>query len=538
MKKEYRIYIAFAWAVLLAGGCKEELDLGPLEPDMKCDRTQIPVGEKICFMDQSKGSVTRWDWTFEGGEPATSQFCSPEVVYNAPGTYSVTLRIGRGESSAERVFKELITVSYPTEIVADFEADKTNAYDTDEVSFRDLSSGFPNAWEWTFTSADGIIQTSADQNPVMKFAPGLYTVTLSVKNPVAHDVVTKKDYLNVIDHNAVAADFGVVSPLMIIEGGTVSFEDRTMGSPTGWEWTFDGADEPVSVERNPVVRYSKAGRYKVGLRACNNINSSVLEKDAYVMVLPKDGLKMWFPFNGTMQDMSPQGNIVMNEFVSDPSQWKVDLTAPSRHEYGFSAKLGGDCKTNSDNYAVLQVANPEKLPGGAETMTLVMWVKADGSVAGKMGLFNRGRPAGAITQNTADKNQSQEWARINTTSSKSEGFVRWYVNTTGQGSAAAANDTKRNLMENEWHCVVFVKEHVNGKLVIKIYVDGELTSEGAPQDVKDTYKDPFFFGCTEQFTKTKEHQINTPLNGCLDDIMMYDYPMTAEQIRNLYMIMK
>ncbi len=77
-----------------------------------------------------------------------------------------------------------------------------------------------------------------------------------------------------------------------------------------------------------------------------------------------------------------------------------------------------------------------------------------------------------------------------------------------------------------------------GKCVTKIYADGRLSATSAAQTAKDTYKDPFFIGCTEQFTKTKDHQINAPLLGCLDDIMIYDHAKTAEEIQTLYEIMK
>ncbi len=521
---------------LLAAGCKDDIS-APLDAAMECDRTEIAAGDVVCFVDRSQGSPARWDWIFEGGEPATSQLSSPEVVYNSPGTYSVTLRVGRGGENSEKVYSQFITVAYPYEVSADFEADVVNAYNTDIVTFTDRSTGFPTTWDWTFTSAEGTVVKSTEQNPAMTFEPGLYTVTLKVKNPNAESSVTKEDYLNVIDKDAVAAEFEVSGSRMILAGGEVTFKDMTMGSPTSWKWEFEGADTPVSTDRNPKIRYSKAGRYKVKLTAANSINTSVCEKEGHIMVIPSQNLSMWIPCDGSLKDFSPKANISVKEYVSDPSKWKVELNAPSRHGDGASALLGGACKTNTDDYAVLQVENPDQLPGGMQSTTFILWVKADGKDGSRMGLFNRGRPAGAITHDTADKNQSQEWARLNTTSSSSEGCVRWYVNTTDQGSACAANTTK-NLLDNQWHCIAFVKEVSGGDCVIKVYSDGELDVTSAKQQAKDTYKDPFFIGCTEQFTKTKDHQINNPFNGCLDDIMMFDKAMTAEEVKTLYEILK
>lgn len=534
----YKSYIIGIAALTGFASCSDDVSMAPLEADMKCDRTEISAGETVYFMDKSSGNPARWDWEFEGGEPATSQLSSPEIVYTTPGVYSVKLRVGRGDNNSEKVYTEYITVAYPDEIIADFEADKLNAYNTDDVTFTDLSTGFPAAWDWTFTNAEGITVKSTEQNPVLKFAPGVYTVTLTVTSPVANATITKENYLNVIDHDAVAAEFRSTTSRMILAGQTVTFEDMTMGRPENWNWTFEGADTRTSTERNPVVRYSTAGRYKVTMTAYNEVNSSTIEKDEYIMVLPTTGLSMWFPFNGSLKDMGPTGNTIMEEYTSDASKWKINLLSPSRHDGDYSVQLGGNCKTNSDDYAVLRLTNPEQLPGGMQSTTLVIWVKGDPAKGSRQGLFNRGRPAGAITGSTADKNQSQEWARLNTTASKSEGFARWYINSTGQGSACAANTTATSLLDNEWHCLVFVREVESGKCTAKIYADGKLEATSTPQTAKDTYKDPWFFGCTEQFTATKDHQINTPFQGCFDDIMLYDHAFTASEVQQLYNIMK
>ena len=86
----YRSYILGAATLLFLASCEDEVKVAPLEANMKSDRTEVAAGDKVCFMDQSSGNPARWDWEFEGGEPATSQLFSPEIVYNKPGTYSVT----------------------------------------------------------------------------------------------------------------------------------------------------------------------------------------------------------------------------------------------------------------------------------------------------------------------------------------------------------------------------------------------------------------------------------------------------------------
>ena len=48
------------------------------------------------FSDESMGNVVTYDWSFAGGTPATSSSASPEVVWDAPGTFEVTLTVGDG----------------------------------------------------------------------------------------------------------------------------------------------------------------------------------------------------------------------------------------------------------------------------------------------------------------------------------------------------------------------------------------------------------------------------------------------------------
>lgn len=535
---KFRSYIIAAMALIGFAACEDDLKDAPLEAAMECDRTEVLAGEKVCFTDMSTGNPARWDWTFEGGEPATSQLSSPEVVYTRPGTYTVTLRVGRKDKNSEKVYTQLINVEFPSEMTADFAADKLNAYNTDDVTFTDLSTGFPNKWAWTFTSADGKHTYTSDlAQPVLKFEPGLYTVTLDASSPKAQSTVTKKDYLNVIDRDAVATDFEASTSLLILEGGSVTFADKTMGRPEAWKWEFEGAATASSTERNPTVKYNKAGRYKVTLTASNDVNSSTLTKESYVMVLPADGLGMWLPFNGTYDDLGPE-KVRVEEFKL--GNYEINLRAPSRHAQGYSVRLDGNTKTNTDGYAILKLNDDDasRIPGGMMSSTMVIWIKVENTTLSQVGLFNRGRPAGAITWDTADKNQSQSWARLNKTWKSGEGYVRWYVNTTGAGSALAANSDDKNIIDGEWHCVTLVREVSAGNAVAKIYVDGTLSNASAQQQAKDTYRDNFYLGCTQQFTAAKRVQINNPLQGCLDDVMIYSRAFTAAEVAQLYNIMK
>jgi PKD repeat protein len=68
----------------------------PLFADFMADQTDICDGEMVNFTSNSIGNVETYSWTFEGGEPATSDEENPSVVYATAGTYNVSLTISDG----------------------------------------------------------------------------------------------------------------------------------------------------------------------------------------------------------------------------------------------------------------------------------------------------------------------------------------------------------------------------------------------------------------------------------------------------------
>ncbi len=55
--------------------------------------TSACVGQEVLFIDQSTTNVTSWNWTFQNGNPGSSTQQNPSVIFNTPGTYTVTLQV-------------------------------------------------------------------------------------------------------------------------------------------------------------------------------------------------------------------------------------------------------------------------------------------------------------------------------------------------------------------------------------------------------------------------------------------------------------
>lgn len=61
--------------------------------DFEADKIIACVGEELTFTDLSLNHSPDWDWTFTGGNPATSDLQSPVVTYDAEGEYEVQLSV-------------------------------------------------------------------------------------------------------------------------------------------------------------------------------------------------------------------------------------------------------------------------------------------------------------------------------------------------------------------------------------------------------------------------------------------------------------
>ncbi|GAB4323854.1 MAG: hypothetical protein Kow00127_16530 [Bacteroidales bacterium] len=82
------------------------------------DFTAFPValcaGDTVQFTDLSTGNIQSWIWTFPGGEPATSSLQNPEVKYETPGLFDVSLTISDGNQNLTITKEDFIGVSgYP-----------------------------------------------------------------------------------------------------------------------------------------------------------------------------------------------------------------------------------------------------------------------------------------------------------------------------------------------------------------------------------------------------------------------------------------
>ena len=106
-------------------------------------------------------------------------------------------------------------------------------------------------------------------------------------------------------------------------GEPVNFFDQSSFAPVSWQWSFEGADVPVSAEQNPEgITYSNAGIYEVNLVTSNAFGSDTATKTCYVEVVDNGvGLS---PFQVEIAQLrfhpNPAYSITMMTFNFDASE--------------------------------------------------------------------------------------------------------------------------------------------------------------------------------------------------------------------------
>ena len=73
--------------------------------------TVICAGGSVQFTDASYHDVSIWNWSFPGGDPATSTEEDPLVTYPTAGTYPVSLSVSNGSNALSTTTNELVVVA-------------------------------------------------------------------------------------------------------------------------------------------------------------------------------------------------------------------------------------------------------------------------------------------------------------------------------------------------------------------------------------------------------------------------------------------
>jgi len=224
----------------------------------------------VQFTNASSANATNFNWQFPGGNPSSSTAQNPTVVYNTPGTYSVTLTASNSAGSNTATQTNYITVG--TTPTTGF----TSSVNGLTATFTNTSSN-ATSYFWDF----GDNQTSTQTNPTHTYTQdGTYTVSLSATNVCGTTVYTQ----TVVVITAPSAGF-TANTTTGCASLNVQFQNLSSANSTSWQWTFPGGTPSSSTEQNPMVVYNTPGVYDVTLVATSAGGNSTFTQTGFITVL-------------------------------------------------------------------------------------------------------------------------------------------------------------------------------------------------------------------------------------------------------------
>lgn len=154
----------------------------------------------------------------------------------------------------------------------------------DAITFTDLSLGVENR-QWTFPGGT----PSTSSLPVVEVIfseEGNLVSTLEVEY---YDGSKATENFDVQVFPVLVADF-TASATRIKVGETVTFSDNSIGSPSSWNWEFEGGIPATSTEQNPTVTFNENQPVTVKLTIERAVDGSIVseEKTDLVQVGPPE----------------------------------------------------------------------------------------------------------------------------------------------------------------------------------------------------------------------------------------------------------
>ena len=216
-----------------------------------------------------------YEWTFEGGVPATSTLQNPSVEYPNGGVFDVQLIVSNPAGSDTLLLEQYIdALAQP---ISDWSFTSVNL-NVDFIS----NAQFADTYFWDF--GDGNTSTESDPSHLYS-SSGVYTVSLIVENSCGVDTSTQVIGVNTFP----IADFSADTTQGCIPF-VVNFTDLSINANT-WSWSFEGGNPSVSTDPNPSVSYDQVGIYDVQLIVSNDLGVDTLLLEDFVEVfdLPTAG---------------------------------------------------------------------------------------------------------------------------------------------------------------------------------------------------------------------------------------------------------
>lgn len=172
-----------------------------------------------------------------------------------------------------------------------------------------------------------------------KLPKGMYYYPLSITSSDMNLPMQVVHCLLTVSGNPIA-DFGS-STRTIYTNNNVSFKDRSINTPTGWNWSFSGGTPSSSTLQHPTVKYASPGVYPVQLDVTNSEGSDSKLVQGYITVV-----------SSMITHMSPNPSTHQSYVYITGSGLNFFTQASFR---GVTGTLAGYYYSNSGDFAMVYV---------------------------------------------------------------------------------------------------------------------------------------------------------------------------------------
>jgi gliding motility-associated-like protein len=165
------------------------------------DTTEICNNDFIEFYSTSTGIPDSIIWYFEGGNPtfvADSHLLADtvQIYYPTPGTYDVAIWVKNSGGIVVDTLFDYVTVNDCPTPVPDFAVSDASPCPGVPIVFED-NSQFATEWFWEFPGANPSTATTSTVVNVIYDEPGIYPVTLTVKNVNGEATLIEEGFIEV-----------------------------------------------------------------------------------------------------------------------------------------------------------------------------------------------------------------------------------------------------------------------------------------------------------------------------------------------------
>ncbi|MEI8005468.1 MAG: C25 family cysteine peptidase [Bacteroidota bacterium] len=305
-----------------------------LAADFAASKTDLCAGSAVNFSDLSSGNPSTWNWTFQGGNPASSSIQNPSnITYAVPGDYTVSLIVTKAGMTPDTTIKQAYIHVFEKPAAAFTSASLCAG---SPASFTDQSThpgSSITSWAWDFGDpSSGSNNNSNAQNPVHMFAtPGTYSVSLSIiSTGGCTDMITLETNIVTTPDKASAP----TGKTVICQGGTdIRYTLTPVPTATSYSWvvTPDNAGVITGTTSTATLNVSNTyiGALTVKAEAANECGAAAFSDELPVSVIsiPETAAKPTGP------DSVNTNKTVASEFTTSGSStanaydWVIDPAA-------------------------------------------------------------------------------------------------------------------------------------------------------------------------------------------------------------------